>query len=337
VPAGSGEGGAGEAGVVFRVVSYNIQRALHRQELGCLFRENADLHRADVIALQEALVTESHDATEHLKSLLRGEWQSVYAPVMSYPGKQYGNALLVKTPCRIVGSVSVPLPRLATLRWFERLKTEGGLPDTKAALVALVSCPRQDLVIANVHLDFSGGPLHRAAQVEAVLRGMEELAAGIPSAPGRGRLAWVLLGDFNTIGHHRSPRARRDIERALRAATEAGFLECTREISWTSDLLSSIDPSDPARRFLQVGKALGLHFRQKTDHILLKGAYGKLTAGLVEAPGYRLDLISDHVPIQLILEPSGEQRGRAQPGGGKGAISPSVVDQPGSPMREETR
>jgi hypothetical protein len=151
------------------IVSWNIQRSLHRDAIAGLFAASPELRGAHVIAVQEAAITEAFDARSNLVAALGGGHAAAYAPVMRYPGKEYGNLVLARPPLTVVRQEAIDLPRLDRLRFHERLKTEGGRPDTKTALAVHLADPERSILVINAHLDFAGGAAHRARQLGHVL------------------------------------------------------------------------------------------------------------------------------------------------------------------------
>ena len=188
-----------------------------------------------------------------------------YRTVMAYPGKEYGNGFLFRPSVTPVADQVVPLPRVDQLGWVARLKTEGGVPDTKSAFAQVFGVGGRRVRVVSLHLDFAGGADHRVRQLTHLLGTLER------TAETAGAAVDVLCGDFNTSGHHRSKAARARTQRVLDVALARGFTDCSAGVPWTSDLFSSIDDADPARRLLAVGRALGLRYRQKLDHLLVRG------------------------------------------------------------------
>ena len=253
------------------------------------------LRLADIVAVQEAQVpTGGVNTLARLAADLEGEYGWTYRTVMSYPGKEYGNGFLFRPSVTLLADQVVSLPRVERLGWVARLKTEGGAPDTKSAFAQLFGVGGRRVRVVSVHLDFAGGADHRVRQL-AHLVGVLGRTAGTADPP-----VDILCGDFNTSGHHRSPVARANTQRVLDVALERGFVDCSSGVRWTSDLFSSIDTADPARRLLGVGRALGLRFRQKLDHLLVRGARPAV-ATMVVAPGHRHLPGSDHVPVAVEL------------------------------------
>ncbi len=289
------------AGPTIGVVCYNVQRAIHRDALLRLLATAPAFAAADLVAIQEAV---PDAAPAHLLDDLAGalspQHQWTYAPVMRYPdtGKEYGHGVIRRATAEVLASTPIPLPAVTALRWWERAKTEGGAPDTKAALVQAIRLPAATVRLATVHLDFAGGWPHRHAQLARVVAALEDLA---PVAAGP--TVDVICGDFNTVGHHRLPGSRRATRRALAAATDHGFRDATAAIAFTSDLFGSIDPADPSAPWLRRGRRLGVRFRQKTDHVLVRGPVAVTAAGVVPAGEADPDLlaISDHLPLHVTL------------------------------------
>jgi endonuclease/exonuclease/phosphatase family metal-dependent hydrolase len=70
----------------------------------------------------------------------------------------------------------VPLPRLGSLSWFEKLYIVGGRTKQKYALLAKMQSSGGGAAfgIACFHLDTAGGNAHRATQVRAIAQALEE-------------------------------------------------------------------------------------------------------------------------------------------------------------------
>jgi len=279
-----------------RLVTYNLQRAIHYDRIRDHFATLSGLRQADIVAVQEAGVPVGGPNTlARLAADLEGEYGWTYRTVMSYPGKEYGNGFLFRPSVTPVADQVVPLPRLDRLGWVAGLKTEGGVPDTKSAFAQVFAVGGRHVRVISLHLDFAGGADHRVRQLTHLL-GVLEQAAG-PD----GSVVDVLCGDFNTSGHHRSKAARARTRRVLDVAMVDGFIDCSAGVPWTSDLFSSIDDADPARRLLAVGRALGLRYRQKLDHVLVRGARPVAPATVVTVPGHTHLPGSDHVPVAVGL------------------------------------
>ena len=115
-----------------------------------------------------------------------------------------GLALLVDT--RILSTARsgiIPLPRLASLSWFERRYIVGGKPRQKQALWAELSARGGPSFTAlSFHLDTAGGHRQRAAQVAAL--------AGALAEQGLDRRL-VGCGDTNAFSWRRNRRALDDL------------------------------------------------------------------------------------------------------------------------------
>jgi endonuclease/exonuclease/phosphatase family metal-dependent hydrolase len=104
-----------------------------------------------------------------------------------------------------LAQAAVPLPRLASLSWFERRYIVGAKVKQKHALLAELQ-PRgggAPFVAVCLHLDTAGGNAHRLTQVAAV--------AAALAARGLARRV-VVCGDTNAFAWRRQPQA---LERLL--------------------------------------------------------------------------------------------------------------------------
>jgi endonuclease/exonuclease/phosphatase family metal-dependent hydrolase len=281
----------------FRLVTYNIQRGVNYEQIRTHFATVPALAQADVVAVQEALVPAGGlNTLARLADHLEGGYRWTYRTVMSYPEKEYGNGFLFRPSATPVAGEVVVLPRVNRLGWVARLKTEGGVPDTKSAFVQVFQVAGRRVRVASVHLDFAGGATHRAHQLGYLLNVIDRFEAG-----SEGGVVDVVCGDFNTTGHYRSRAAGATTERVLDVALTRGFTDCSGGVPWTNDLFSSIDDADPARRLLRLGRALGLRYRQKLDHVLVKGARPVAPAIAVTGSGGGYLPGSDHVPVSVEL------------------------------------
>jgi endonuclease/exonuclease/phosphatase family metal-dependent hydrolase len=279
-----------------RLVTYNLQRGIHYERIRTHFATLPALRRADIVAVQEALVPAGGPNTlARLADDLEGDYRWTYRAVMSYPGKEYGNGFLFRASVAPVADQVVPLPRVGRLGWLARLKTEGGVPDTKSAFAQVFRVGRRRVRVVSVHLDFAGGADHRVRQLAHLLGTLER------TARTDGSVVDVLCGDFNTGGYHRARIAKAETQRVLDVALERGFTDCSAGVPWTSDMFFSIDDADPARRLLSVGRALGLRYRQKLDHLLVRGGRPVASARVVVLPGHTHLPGSDHVPVAVDL------------------------------------
>jgi endonuclease/exonuclease/phosphatase family metal-dependent hydrolase len=281
-----------------RLVTYNLQRGIHYDRIREHFATLPALREADIVAVQEAQVLLLDGGTNTLARLaadLEGEYRWTYRTVMAYPGKEYGNGFLFRPSVTPGADQVVPLPQVARLGWVARLKTEGGAPDTKSAFAQVFGVAGRRVRVVSLHLDFAGGADHRVRQFTHLLDALERTDGAAGGA------VEVLCGDFNTSGHYGSKGAAAQTQRVLDVALTRGFSDCSAGVPWTSDLFSSIDDADPARRLLAVGRALGLRYRQKLDHLLVRGTRRLATARVVAAPGHPHLPGSDHVPVAVEL------------------------------------
>jgi endonuclease/exonuclease/phosphatase family metal-dependent hydrolase len=282
--------------LILRLISYNIQRGICFDAIFSHFKFIKEFQEADILVIQEVCVPKQSENA--LLRLLHGfsdrrAWS--YRKVMTYPDKEYGNGFIFKEDWIPVTEEIVPFPQVSRLKWYEKQKTEGGVPDTKSAFVQTFRRKDCFIRIANVHMDFVGGPLHRQTQLQCLLDFLSRDEA--PST-----VLDVICGDFNTVGYFRSRRARQNTQSVLDLALRQGYINCSESIDWTSDLFSNIDADDPSRFFLSVCKSLKFHFRQKTDHVLAKGVKSILQAKKVFLPSSQHLPGSDHIPLYVELK-----------------------------------
>jgi len=279
-----------------RLVTYNLQRGIQYEQIRHHLDTVPRLRQADIVAVQEALVPAGgRNTLARLADDLEGPYQWTYRSVMSYPDKEYGNGFLFRPAVVSERGVVVPLPQVDQLGWVARLKTEGGVPDTKSAYVQVFRVGDRCVRVVNLHLDFAGGPDHRERQLTHLLARLDD------DRPADDDSVDVLCGDFNTSGSYRSAVATASTRRVLNVALARGFADASADIAWTSDMFSSIDPADPARRLLRLGQVLRLRYRQKLDHILVKGARAAAPATVVSAVESEPLPGSDHLPLAVEL------------------------------------
>ena len=205
-----------------RLVTYNLQRAIHYDRIREHFATLAAFRQADIVAVQEAQVPKGGTNTlARLAADLEGEYRWTYRTVMSYPGTEYGNGFLFRPTVTPVADEVVSLPRVDRLGWVARLKTEGGAPDTKSAFVQVFVMRGRRVRVVSLHLDFAGGAGHRVRQLTHLLGAIGRTAGTDGAAVD------VLCGDFNTSGHHRSKAARAQTQRVLDVALIRGFTDCS--------------------------------------------------------------------------------------------------------------
>ena len=166
------------------LASYTLQRGIHYPQLleqfGCL----PELRDADIVAVQEALVPRGGVNTlARLAEDLGVGHRWSYQPVMRYPEKDYGNGFLYRQTVSAGEGRRIPLPQVARLGWLARLKTEGGVPDTKSAFVQTFAIGDKRLRIGNLHLDFAGGSAHRVAQLTHLLDAVSYTHLTLPTTP----------------------------------------------------------------------------------------------------------------------------------------------------------
>ncbi|MBM42223.1 MAG: hypothetical protein CL483_09915 [Acidobacteria bacterium] len=281
---------------IVHLASYNLQRGINYPHLLEQFGSLPELRDADIIAVQEALVPRGgRNTLARLSEDLRAGHRWSYEPVMRYSDKEYGNGFLYRPAVSVRDGRRVSLPRVARMGWLARFKTEGGVPDTKSAFVQTFDLRGCRLRIVNLHLDFAGGAEHRVAQ-------LTHLLDMVDSPLGGGHEVDILCGDFNTSGPVSVPRVVADTDQVLEVARRRGFVDCSADVAWTSDLFTSIDDADPARRWLVLGRALGLHYRQKLDHVMVRGGVPVEPAGVVAGVVRGSGAASDHLPLTVHID-----------------------------------
>src|SRR4051812_47422560 len=145
----------------------------------------------------------------------------------------------------------IPLPRLATLSWFERRYIVGGKTKQKHALWAELSAHGgPSFTAVSFHLDTAGGHRQRAAQVAA-------LGAALAEHGLDGRL--VCCGDTNAFSWRRDRRALDEL-----LAPFAAFGASDPETGATHHFARQNEPMIPHRIGVALGK-LGLDIPLRYD------------------------------------------------------------------------
>jgi len=170
---------------------------------------------------------------------------------------------------------TIPLPRLASLSWFERRYIVGGKAKQKHALLAELRLHGGlPFTLVSFHLDTAGGQPQRAAQAAA-------LAAALAERGLERRL--VACGDTNAFSWRRG-------RRALEALLEpfARFGAADPETRPTHRFARQNEPMLPHRIGVALGK-LGLDLPRRYD--VLCTNLPVLARGQVDTPGSDHDLV----------------------------------------------
>jgi endonuclease/exonuclease/phosphatase family metal-dependent hydrolase len=183
-----------DASPAFLVATFNVKFSEHPDRVIALFREQAPLRDADVVALQEM----REDGVERIARALGYDY--VYYPSARHPKSHgnFGNAVLSRWP--IVSDRKLVLPHLSRWRKLQR-----------AACVALIEVGDRRLQVVSAHLEtpFGIGRRQRHDQARVII---EDARAS--------RYPVIVAGDFN------SRWIAADFERA-------GFRWATRELGGT--------------------------------------------------------------------------------------------------------
>jgi endonuclease/exonuclease/phosphatase family metal-dependent hydrolase len=169
----------------------------------------------------------------------------------------------------------IPLPRLASLSWFERRYIVGGKTKQKHALWAELSAHGGPLFTAvSFHLDTAGGHRQRAAQVAAL--------GGALAEHGLERRL-VCCGDTNAFSWRRDGRALDDL-----LAPFAAFRATDPETRPTHHFARQNEPMIPHRIGVALGK-LGLDIPLRYDVVCTNLPVEE--RGQVVTPGSDHDLV----------------------------------------------
>src|ERR1700690_867698 len=177
---------------------------------------------------------------------------------------------------------ALPLPRLGSLSWFEKLYIIGGKTKQKHVLVAEMQASGGGAPFTAVcfHLDTAGGNAHRGTQVRAIAESLEARGA-------ERRL--IACGDTNAFAWRRQPEALRTL---LTPLTKLGATD--REARDTQDTLPTHffarqnEPKLPHRTGVLLGK-LGLDVPGRYDVVCSN--LPVLRRGQVETLGSDHDLV----------------------------------------------
>lgn len=172
--------GASHAPTRIRVVTFNIQFALHIDSAIALLDSTTELYDADVITLQEM------DAPGTARIAAALGMRYVYYPATVHPqtGRDFGNAILSRWP--ILADRKIILPHLARFEKTERIAT-----------AATILIGEHAVRVYSLHLAtrFGIGPQSRRDQVATVLAD----AASYPQV--------IIAGDMNSHGIGKAFRA----------------------------------------------------------------------------------------------------------------------------------
>ena len=187
-------------GASVRTVAWNVQRGNHLAASADLLEQTG----ADVMLISELDWGMARSGQHHTAAALADRLGCGYAYAVEYlelglgdieesrrhAGQQnevgyHGNAILSRAP----------LARLALVRleadggWFDGHRGERRIGG-RMAVLATIPMGGRDVVFASVHLESHSNPDQRAAQIEALLDGIESYCPGAPVLVG---------GDLNTF------------------------------------------------------------------------------------------------------------------------------------------
>jgi hypothetical protein len=170
----------------------------------------------------------------------------------------------------------VPLPRLRSLSWFEKLYILGGRTKQKYALLASMEplAGGAAFTAACFHLDTAGGNGHRLTQVRAIAESLE--------AYGRGRRL-VACGDTNAFAWRRQAAA---LGRLLAPLAALGAVD--PGTGPTHFFARQNEPMLPHRIGVLLGK-LGLDLPRRYDVVCANLPAAR--RGQVQTPGSDHDLV----------------------------------------------
>ena len=187
-------------GVTARVVAWNLQRGKHLDAASVLLEQTG----ADVMLLSELDWGMARSGQHHTAAALADRLDCGYGYAVEYlelglgdddereryAGQlnevgYHGNAILSRAPL-----IRPALVRLeADGGWFDGRRGERRIGG-RTAVLATIPMGGHDVVFASVHLESHSHPDQRAAQIEALLTGLESYGPGTPVLVG---------GDLNTF------------------------------------------------------------------------------------------------------------------------------------------
>jgi len=144
-------------------------------------------------------------------------------------------------------------------------------PDQRKLLSIIFKFKNKQFQVINTHIDINGGQSHRLKQHKFI---KNQLLSNIKHQ--------IVCGDFNTIGVNNKNEVKE-----IKKVYGKDFLEASSKISWTQDFYNCPLAFAWLNRLVKI---MHFHFRQKLDHILVKG-FNLLETKRIEMRG------SDHLPI----------------------------------------
>jgi endonuclease/exonuclease/phosphatase family metal-dependent hydrolase len=152
------------------VASHNLMHGARLRDLLPHYVELRDQAGLDVLCVQEDIATDDGRLSERIAGSLGGGFAVVRD---DHPG-----LALVYDSDRVTCTTHalVPLPRLQSLSWFEKLYIAGGKTRPKFALVAELEPKSGDesFAVVSFHLDTAGCNGHRLRQVETIAQALCE-------------------------------------------------------------------------------------------------------------------------------------------------------------------
>ncbi len=249
---------------------------MHGRQLEALLAQYGELRDSeglDLLCLQEDRYI--GDGPDERPSVRVAQALGDSYRVVRHDGCQ-GLALVVDArTLSTVRSGIIPLPRLASLSWFERRYIVGGKSKQKHALWAELSAHGgPPLTAVSFHLDTAGGHRQRATQVAALAdalaeRGLERRLVG--------------CGDTNAFSWRRGRHALDDL-----LAPFAAFGASDPETRPTHHFARQNEPMIPHRLGVALGK-LGLDIPLRYDVVCTN--LPAVTRGQVVTPGSDHDLV----------------------------------------------
>jgi endonuclease/exonuclease/phosphatase family metal-dependent hydrolase len=186
------------------VASHNTMHGVFLEALIDQYQTLVQQHELDVLCLQENVALPNSTA----KSFPTGQPVWTQAELVRERLGDFkcvclaecpGLATLLRNSITVHDAFLIHLPRLARLRWFERLYIRGGKAKQKYALATVVGNAAAPITIVNFHLETAGSNLHRTKQVAAIAHALA----------GKGIVQRVIAcGDTNAFTWSRNAGAR---------------------------------------------------------------------------------------------------------------------------------
>lgn len=263
-----------------KLATYNVQNGLDGDDLLRTIRELADEKDGEginIFCCQEVRKDQNNFVGDEILSVLGKNWQAEYFLAPDFSLTALGLAIFWKNKeLNLIDLKRWSLPVLEKVSWWEKTwqkVTQGQLEtgnwlafvfreidlekNDRGAMVATLEYEGRKARIVNIHLDWAGGPNHRAKQ----LRYLKERLESEPPVDYE-----LICGDLNTIGN--PAKTKKEVE---------GFLNILGK-EYQDALPKSRSTRPPLQRL---------------DHIFVRGFQPKSTKVLPLAGSDHLPMVID--------------------------------------------